>query len=394
MERLKGCLHVNEDLALVGGAEKIIRQTALELNRRGINVGVVSVCEFEPATGLKEFILPFFNGIYSSEEVTRSTKQVISLMEKSGYDLLHAHSVNNHGLIESLTKYVPIFKTVWDSRAVCPSEFKTRADGSLCEESIGEDCLYCMGQLGFSDSESEKRLVKAFRGLELMGKFSYIFTPSEYTRQQLLLNGVNPNFIRVIPLFLSRLAPKVEKSETRLFQSDILFVGRLIESKGIDELLAAFSLLEGQYSLTIIGERPSYAKPRNFLEENTFGQRVRFVGWIDNDKIDNYYQGTKVCVVPSMGPESFCLVGLEAMRNKKPVVAFDSGGIPEWLKDGENGILVSRGEVYTLAEKIKYLLDNPDLAREMGENGYRMLTSQFTKEHYVDELLNFYNYKP
>ena len=103
----------------------------------------------------------------------------------------------------------------------------------------------------------------------------------------------------------------------------------MIETKGIDELFAAFALLQS-YQLTIMGGRPLYVSPRDFdVEKKLFGERIKFAGWIDHEIIDQYYQGTKVCVVPSMWPEAFGLVGLEAMKNGKPVVAFDTGGITE-----------------------------------------------------------------
>lgn len=91
-----------------------------------------------------------------------------------------------------------------------------------------------------------------------------------------------------------------------------------------------------------------------------------------------------------MWPEAFGLVGLEAMKNKKPVVAFDSGGIADWLYDGENGYLVPRGDTVFFADRIKFLLENPQIAEEMGERGYEILVSKFTKEAHIDKLLQYY----
>lgn len=392
-EKLKSCLLVNEDLAVVGGAEKIIRQTALELNQKGFHAGLVSSREFKPSTGLEEFVLPFFTESQSPEKTLEYAQEVISLMKTHGYDLLHIYSADNHDLIEKLSKDVPIVKTVSDSRPVCPSENRIKADGALCIESVGEKCVCCMEELGFSYVESNQRLTKTLRGIETMNRFSFIFTPSEYMRQQLLLNGLDPRMVKVIPLFLSHLSPRVDKVvevSPELFKSDLLFVGRLIRAKGIDELLEAFSLLQGDYNLTIVGEHPPYTKPKDFPNERDFGGRVRFTGWVDNEKVDNYYQGTKVCVIPSMWPEVFGIVGLEAMRNKKPIVAFDTGGISEWLQDGENGILVPRGDIDRLSQQIQFLLEHPDLAEQMGEKGYQILASHFTAKKHIDHMLYYY----
>lgn len=392
MSKIKGCLHINEDLNLTGGAEKIIRQVALELSKRGINIGLVSSREIKQTTGLREFVLPFFNHA-SSSKTTNQANKVISLMKKHGYDLLHIHSVNNHALIKKLSKTIPTFKTVADSRPACPAEFKTKPDGSLCKEAVGKACINCMNSLGLSNSEAKKRLAKTIKELRIMKNFAFIFTSSKYTKQQLLINGVKPDNVKVIPLFLSRLLPNIEKasaSQSKNFESDILFVGRLIKAKGIKELLTTFSLLKNKYRLTIVGETPPYVKSNDLVKLNHLEKKVKLVGWIDNEKIDNYFQRTRVCVIPSMSPESFGIVGLEAMRNKKPIVAFDSGGIPEWLQDGKNGFLVPRGDTNVLAQQIQYLLENPDLAQKMGEKGHEILVSHFTKEKYLEKLLKFY----
>lgn len=392
MGKLKGCLFANEDLNLTGGTEKIVRQVALELSRRGLNIGLVSARTINQSTGLKEYVLPFFNRS-SSQKTGSQVKKVISLMKKHDYDLLHVYNVRNHDLVEKLAKSVPTFKTVADSRAVCPAEFKTKPDGSLCNEVVGKNCIDCLKGLEFSDFERKKRLAKTIKELGIMKNFALIFTPSEYTRQQLLINGIKPDKVKVVPFFLSRLLPdakSVSKNQNKPFQSDILFAGRLIKAKGIKELLAAFLLLDDKYRLIIIGEAPTYAKPKDWVKINNLGKKVKLIGWVDNKKIDNYFQGTRVYVIPSMGPESFGIVGLEAMRNKKPVVAFDSGGISEWLQDGKNGFLVPRGEIKTLARRIQYLLENPGLALKMGEKGYEILVSRFTKEKHVEKLLKFY----
>lgn len=392
-EILRGCLHANETLSMEGGAEKIVRTTAVGLARRGINVGLVSARNFEGTTGLPEHVFPYFNGQYSQLQIEAFADQTINLMESQGYDLLHVYSVSNSDLLTELAKRIPIFKTVIDSRTICPSEYRIKPDGVICEESVGQNCSNCMQDLGFTNPAKEKKLLRSLKSIETMHHFSYIFAPSDYIKRQLVLNGVPDSKVRVIPLFLPGdpdTEDKTHEYDPESFKSDVLFVGRLIEVKGIDKLLDAFSLLDERYSLTIVGDRPAYVSPRDFKKENPFGKRVQFAGWVDNDTIDEYYQSSKVCVVPSMWPEAFGIVGLEAMKNKKPVVAFDTGGISEWLHDGENGFLVPRGNVELLAERIRFLLEHPAVAREMGEAGYQLLNTQFREDKHIDSLVFYY----
>ena len=91
-----------------------------------------------------------------------------------------------------------------------------------------------------------------------------------------------------------------------------------------------------------------------------------------------------------MIPESFGLVGVEAMAFGKPVVAFDSGGIREWLIHGETGYLVERGDIKGLAEKLSLLLEDQSLVRTMGESAKVRLNGCYRKETHLNALQKIY----
>src|SRR3989338_11656040 len=110
MEKIKGCLHVNEDLSLMGGAEKMVRQICIELSKQHIRVGLVSAHEFKDSMGLKEFVIPFFNGHYPQAQIPELAHQVTDIMDEQGYDLLHVYSVSNNDLIQEIAKSKPVFK--------------------------------------------------------------------------------------------------------------------------------------------------------------------------------------------------------------------------------------------------------------------------------------------
>jgi glycosyltransferase involved in cell wall biosynthesis len=84
------------------------------------------------------------------------------------------------------------------------------------------------------------------------------------------------------------------------------------------------------------------------------------------------------------------MVGIEAMSYGRPVVAFNVGGIPEWLEDGATGFLVRPHDTRELASKITYLLEKPFVAREMGRKGRERVRAKFSKEKHVADLLRAY----
>ena len=107
-------------------------------------------------------------------------------------------------------------------------------------------------------------------------------------------------------------------------------------------------------------------------------------------EINKYLADSDIVVMPSMIPESFGLVGIEAMASGKPVVAFDAGGIREWLADGETGYLVERGDVRGMAERISRLLKNSSLAKRMGEKGKELVEKYYRRDIHLPGLLDVY----
>src|SRR5581483_7594610 len=88
----------------------------------------------------------------------------------------------------------------------------------------------------------------------------------------------------------------------------------------------------------------------------------------------------------SVWPEPFGAAGLEAMRFGLPVVAFDAGGIREWLINGYNGFLVPWMDRENFASRVEQLLRDKSLAREMGEHGRRLVREKFNFTDYIRDL--------
>jgi glycosyltransferase involved in cell wall biosynthesis len=99
-----------------------------------------------------------------------------------------------------------------------------------------------------------------------------------------------------------------------------------------------------------------------------------------------HYRDASLAVVSSVWPEPFGAVGLEAMRYGLPVVAFDAGGIREWLADGESGFLVPWMDRGRFAARVEELLADKALARRLGEQGRNRAREKFGFKEYIDGL--------
>ena len=142
--------------------------------------------------------------------------------------------------------------------------------------------------------------------------------------------------------------------------------------------------------LTIIGDGPFLNELKSQAQQLNIRSAVSFTGWLTPEELEFYYRRCRMVIVSSTWPEPFGMVGIEAMAHSKPVVAFDVGGVTEWLKNGETGFLVKPRDEASLAERINTLLSNPNLAMSMGSKGREAVEKRFTADVHVDRLLSIF----
>lgn len=149
----------------------------------------------------------------------------------------------------------------------------------------------------------------------------------------------------------------------------IVYVGRLIGAKGVDELLDALRLLPGE-RLTIVGDGPDRAR----LEHKARGLPVAFTGHVDHATACQYIRAARCLVLPSH-TEAFPNVILEAMAAGVPVVATRTGGVPALVQDGRTGLIVAPGAVESLAGALARLTHDETLCLAMGRHAHEAARS-------------------
>lgn len=172
----------------------------------------------------------------------------------------------------------------------------------------------------------------------------------------------------------------------------ILYLGGLRKIKGIDILLQAFSIINNKYpglKLKIAGE----GKEMNNLKAQSDGlgisKDVDFLGMVKGNKKIELLQNALFLACPSRY-ESFGVVIPEAFASGIPVVATNVGGIPDILKDGENGFLVTPENPEELTEKMEILLNNNVLRNSMAKNAL-MCINRYDWHNIVKEYINIYS---
>ena len=205
--------------------------------------------------------------------------------------------------------------------------------------------------------------------------------------------------IEVIPYTTSLPAPAASRPGPRSSPGApfrVLFVGRLVERKGVSHLVDAVSLLrEADVRLVIVGDGPERAQIEARVREKGLDGRVAVRGRVSEAELQAAYAAADAFVLPAVvdrrgDTEGLGVVLLEAMNHRVPVIASAIGGITDIVEDGVSGLLVPPGDAAALAAALERVARAPDLAATLGEAGYRRLRERFTWDAITRRWLEVY----
>ena len=169
----------------------------------------------------------------------------------------------------------------------------------------------------------------------------------------------------------------------------LLFLSNLLESKGVLVLLDALRILKNRGNdlvCNFIGGESKEIDATRFEREvldRGLGEIVHYAGRRYGEEKEQFLKDSDIFVFPTFYyNECFPLVILEAMQYSLPVITTREGGIPDIVIDGQTGILVEKNDPEALADAIVRLIDNPELARQMGAAGRKRLEENFTERHF------------
>jgi len=241
---------------------------------------------------------------------------------------------------------------------------------------------------------------------EIAAQADLLIASTDDERADLMrLYGADPDHIAVVPpgVDLAMFQP-IDRDEARRKIGYgagrlLLFVGRLERLKGVEVAIRALALLRDRahddVRLLILGEdsREGDESEKDRLKEIAAAagvrDRVDFLGSVAHHELPFFYSAADVCVMPSYS-ESFGLVGLEAQACGRPVVGSDVTGLRSVVRDEVSGYLLESHDPAMYAERIGRLIDNPELAQQMGRRG-RLLAQRFSWTRTADRLQGLFD---
>jgi glycosyltransferase involved in cell wall biosynthesis len=263
----------------------------------------------------------------------------------------------------------PVVKFMHGYFGTCVSALKTHAFPfrTACSRTLGPACLalyvprHC-GSLTPAALAGGYRWARAQQGL--LTRYATVVVASDHMADEYARHGVARDRLAMLPLFPSL---PLRDSSTASGKS-VLFLGRMTDLKGGDLVIRAVALAARQLGrsipLVMAGDGPQ----RSAWERLASRERIDavFPGWLDADQRLAALSHAAVLAVPSVWPEPFGLVGLEAASMGVPAVAFDTGGIRQWLHHQVSGLLVPPSGGYAaFAAALREILEDHDVRKRL-----------------------------
>jgi glycogen(starch) synthase len=349
----------------VGGVEAVVLSLARGLAELGESRGQpqfeITLVTETPAGDFRDSDLPFRvirkPGLIQLQSLIRKS-DVIHLAGPAltplllGYILLKPLVVEHHGF-QTICPNGQLF--IESSSAPCPGHFMTGRHAI---------CLRCNAEQGWL--ASMKLWLLTFLRRFLCKRAAANITPTQWLGEQVSLPLVTP-----IPHGLEAKIPRREINRSTP-RPVIAFIGRLVSTKGVRDLLLAAKILSQQnhiFELLIIGDGPERSSLEELARETQISSMVRFAGHLEAAELENALGAALALVFPSLGGEVFGMVIAENMLRGKAIVASDLGAFSEVLDNA--GLKFRTGDALDLAAHISALIKNPRLARQLGKRAYQ-----------------------
>lgn len=380
-------LFVHERFGAFAGAEVNLLLTATELKRRGHSLALLHGAPTgKGEQGWREIFLErmHLDDADPGASVTTAIKQFSP-------DAIYLHKLGDLRAIEALViSKIPLARMVHDHDLYCMRSYKYHPlTRNICRRPASLACIFPCGAVLARNrngglpfkwvSYAQKK-----KEISLNRQFHRMIVATAYMRDELLRNGFAKERIEIhAPVPRYEDAVEVASFDERNL---IVYAGQIIRGKGVDVLLESLAKVRVPFECVILGDGGHRAKCEELTQRLSLQTRVRFLGYVPPAEMAKYYLSASLSVVSSVWPEPFGAVGLEAMRYGLPVVAFDAGGIREWLDDGESGFLVPWMNREQFALRVEQLLRDKLLARRLGEQGRIVARERFGFGKYVDGL--------
>ncbi len=320
-------------------------------------------------------------------------RRVRATIQDFSPDVVAVHSCLDSAVLQAARTAPRVIAHLHDHRAFCPNGDRLYPQGGgICSVKMGGACMVhaLIHGCAYGPRRQTLELIALREKVRRqMTRADRVVVMSEYMAMLAQRNGCDSKRIAVLdpPLATDAFGARPEQAPNT---DRVLFVGRVVPQKGLALLVRAIARISAQRrpELAVAGDGPALSE----VSKDAQARNVRLVqlGFLGAAAVRDAIDNARAVAVPSIWGEPFGLAGIEAFARGRPVVAFDSGAIREWI--GKGGKAVERGNVAALGQAIERLQDDA-VWLKTAQWAWRS-AQRFDCGRHTDELLRLYDKSP
>jgi glycosyltransferase involved in cell wall biosynthesis len=386
---------------VIGGSQHSMLAEADALTEAGWQVLIIHGESQPLAAGTSarfagELHEPAVFGHHPSRGMQHGLRRLAKFLEAERPLVAHLHLWPRPMLFRFLVDRLPTVATC--HVPVCPNGARFHyTQERICEHAVGPYCVtrgYRQhGCATTADGRSyglpafTAGLAYARWTLRLLARCNGVIAPSFWQRQMLIADGVPAERVVVIPPPIGRAHAAAAAGDGTDALPVVLAAGRLMVLKGMHHLLRASARVERPHELHLAGDGPALPELRGLAEALGIADRTRFLGSLEPDRLAAAFAGAAAVLVPSLWPETFGMVGPEALLAGTPVIAYAGGGIPDWARAEYGARSVAVGDIPALAREINSAVGQP---RRVNPAQIAKVRDGYSPQRHTAALLELY----
>jgi glycosyltransferase involved in cell wall biosynthesis len=346
-----------DHVGTAGGAERYWRVVIPALREAGIAVRVLARTVDAGAAAAFDATQIGWAGDDGGSDA-RAAEQVREAIRAAGGATVVTASVFDSAVLDAVRDEAARWIVrVHDHRAFCPNGDRVFPQfAAICTQAMGAACIghtIVHGCMHGPRLASLDRLTRRLAVRDRFARADLVLVSSDYMRASAVANHIDPRRVAITAPPLTDTA-YARHERPRPERDTVLFSGRLTPQKGLQSLLRALARIDAaRRPHLIVAGTGRDEEPARALAAR-LGVSVEWRGWLRTLALREAIDAATIVAVPSLEPEPFGLVGIEAQARGRPAVAYDVGGITDWL--GDAGYAVARGDEQALADAIVALL--------------------------------------
>lgn len=398
------------ELDFCGGTETHVTQLQQALMEHGIQTALMT----QQLRGRPEihehdkFLIPDFNApplrkrfLQNYKHHREALKKAAECVREFKPDVIHIHNLMNPGALRMLRQCGPVVKSIHDCRPFCvkpPPVVASRLIGdseTFCDINFGmrcwSRCYARSGKTAVNRLEAWSFFPANLRALDEIKQVDQMIVYSRYLKELALRKMPDERRIHIVHHFTGAEGAPEDLSAKPADRPVFIFAGRLSPEKGILHIFDALERMPNMpCRLIIAGDGPIRDEVARRSRNSHPLHKVEVKGFVSRIPLYELYRKSSILLFPSIGSEGCPLTGIEAMYFNTPAIGYDTGGVGEWLINGETGLLLPRGDIAGLARAMADLASDPQQTARLGRQARTFVIQKFRKQTHVRQLVDIY----